>query len=101
MGRAQSIESLPSDSPAPLSWATRYAIDAAVRLGPEVQDVRKRGIRRLRRKAKQLRPLNELLLGIMPENVRRISKDTHPAFVLYCIILLGWPDLEYLNGLIF
>ena len=56
VGCAQSIEDLPFDSPAPLSWATRYAIDTSVRLGPEVRDLRKREIRRLRRKAKQLRP---------------------------------------------
>ena len=38
---------------------------------------------------------------MMPGDVRRTSQDTHPAIVLYCVILLGWPDLEYLNGLTF
>ena len=94
---AISLNALPFGSPRPLCPG-QPNMPLAPQEGSNIRDLRSLEIRRLRRKAKQLRPLNEKLLGLMPEDVYRISKDTHVAFILYAMILMGWPDAEYLNG---
>ena len=70
-------------------------------MGPGVKEFRRNEIRRLRRKAHQLRGLSEKLRSLMPAEVRQVAGDVHVGFALYCMVLLGWPDLEYLAGLVF
>ena len=37
----------------------------------------------------------------MSEEVVGVAHNVHAGFVLYCMILLGWPDLDYLSGVVF
>ena len=76
-------------------------MDMVVELGARMPEVRKDILRRLGRKAKSLSRLNFELKEMMPADVRRISESVDVAFVLYVMVLMGWPDTTYIEGLIF
>ena len=37
----------------------------------------------------------------MPDSVKHISSDTHPAFVLYLMMVSAWPDVAYIDDAVF
>ena len=37
----------------------------------------------------------------MPPDVYKVTSNVHAAFVLYCMVLLGWSDLDYATGVLF
>ena len=58
-------------------------------------------MRKLAKKVKELKPLNDSLIGLMSSRVYSVASQTNPAFALYLCILLGYPDVTYVNGLVF
>ena len=92
---------VPLDCPAPLALSSRFAVDMVVKFGASMPGVRSDIIRRLRRKAKHLSHLDSALKELMPADVRRVGDGVNVAFVLYVMLLMGWPDLSYIEGVIF
>ena len=98
---ALAVEATPLDVHAPLALSSRFAIDKCAELGAHVVEARRNVIRHFRRMARRLRRLNDEMVNLMPENVRRVAGEVHAAFLLYAMILLAWPDPAYIEGVIF
>ena len=101
VSEALHVSDTPLDVSAPLALSSRFAVDKCAELGPHVVDARRKVIRHFRRMAHKLRRLNDELVALMPDSVRRVASDVHAAFLLYAMILIAWPDPAYIEGVIF
>ena len=58
-------------------------------------------VKHTRRKVHSLTTLTTQLLAVMPAEVAATSQDLHVAFLLDCMILPRWPDVELFDSLAF
>ena len=80
VANSTSLDEIPLDIAAPLSLATKFAIDMVVKAGSSIVSKRSEIVRHHRRRAKQLSRLDSELKALMPESVRRVGMHANVAF---------------------
>ena len=77
-----------------------FAVHFLVTNGVHVKKLRSTITHAWARASARLKPLNDILVDLMPESVRVVAEDFNPAFTLWLCILLAWPDVLYTSRLV-
>ena len=94
-GAAHEVDAHPFDSATALSHANRFAVEKSVELGDGVVEWRKKVMRHLQIRGKQLRPLSDALLTSADDDAKHPFAQCHRGFVLYLCVLLAHPDVMF------